>query len=79
MLPRHELNAFLTTVTDAVDLAREGDAAEGYTALLAGLHRAEQAQADGELWAEELASRYREALERAWMPSWPWSRTRQER
>jgi hypothetical protein len=48
MLPNNELDAFLLTVTDAIDLAREGDAAEGYTVLLVGLHRAEQARDDGE-------------------------------
>jgi hypothetical protein len=64
----------LLTVEDAVDLvrclclrrlrARDGDPAEGYTALLAGLHRAREAEADGETWARELMTRYREALER---------------
>jgi len=63
-LPDHELNTFLTTVADAVDVAREGDPAEGYTAPLAGLHRAREAEADGEVWAGELGTRYRDALER---------------
>jgi hypothetical protein len=63
MLPDHELDTLLITVTDAVDLARAGDVAEGYTALLAGLHRAKEVAAAGEPWAGELVSRYREALE----------------
>jgi hypothetical protein len=42
MLPDHELDTFLMRVTEAVDLARAGDVADGYTALLAGLHRARE-------------------------------------
>jgi hypothetical protein len=36
MLPENELASFLLTVEDAVDLARDGDAADGYEMLLAG-------------------------------------------
>lgn len=49
MLPPHELDSFLLTVEEAVELAREGNAADGYGALLAGLHRAGEAEADGGL------------------------------
>jgi hypothetical protein len=63
MLPDHELDTFLTTVTDAVDLARTGDVADGYTALLAGLHRAKEIAAEGEPWGQEWVTRYRKALE----------------
>jgi hypothetical protein len=62
MLPRNELDLFLVMVEDAVDLAREGDAADGYEMLLAGLHRARDVE--GEPWGEELVSRYLEALDR---------------
>jgi hypothetical protein len=64
MLPPHELDSFLLTVEDAVDRAREGNAADGYETLLAGLHRAREAETDGEMWAAELVTRYREAVER---------------
>jgi hypothetical protein len=64
MLPSHELDAFLLTVEEAVDLARTGNAADGYTALLAGLHRAREADSDGATWAPDLVARYREAIER---------------
>jgi hypothetical protein len=64
MLPPHELDSFLLTVEEAVDRAREGNAADGYEALLAGLHRAREAETDGATWAPELVARYREALER---------------
>jgi hypothetical protein len=40
MLPSHELDTFLLTVEEAIDLARTGHVAEGYEVLLAGLHRA---------------------------------------
>ena len=63
MLPDHELDTFLVTVTDAVDLARAGEIADGYTALLGGLHRAREIADAGELWAAELVRRYHEAVE----------------
>jgi hypothetical protein len=49
-------------VEEAVDLARDGNAADGYEALLAGLHRAREAETDGATWGTELVTRYREAL-----------------
>jgi hypothetical protein len=49
-LPEHELTTFLVTIMEAVDLARDGDVAAGYEALLAGLHRAEQVRDDGKPW-----------------------------
>jgi hypothetical protein len=63
MIPGSEIKLFRTTVTSAVDLARIGDAAEGYAMLLAGQHRAARALAEGAAWAEELAVRYRAAIE----------------
>jgi hypothetical protein len=62
MLPDHELETVLTTFEAAVDLARSGDAAGGYEALLSGLQRARGAA--GAPWAPELAARYRAALDR---------------
>jgi hypothetical protein len=62
MLPRNEFDLFLVMVEDAEDLAHEGDAADGYEVLLAGLHRARDVE--GEPWGEELVRRYLEAVER---------------
>jgi hypothetical protein len=62
MLPDKELSTFLLTIEQAIDLARTGNAADGYQALLAGLHRAREAA--GEPWGVELETRYRGALER---------------
>lgn len=62
MLPDNELASFLLTVENAVDCAREGNAADGYQALLAGLARAQEIE--GEPWAEELITRYSQAVER---------------
>jgi hypothetical protein len=50
-------------VDEAVELAGEGKAADGYTALLAGLERAREAEEDGEPWAEELVRRWNVAVE----------------
>lgn len=60
-VPEVELEAFLLTVAEAVDLAAEGNAGDGYAALLAGLQRACEAQEDGEPWAAVLVKRWTEA------------------
>jgi hypothetical protein len=62
MLPDNELCAFLLTVEEAIDLARTGKAADGYEALLAGLHHTREA--DDQPWSVELITRYRDAVER---------------
>jgi hypothetical protein len=62
MLPDNELASFLLTVEDALDLARDGEAADGYEMLLAGLHRAREV--DGQPWADELVGRYSLAVAR---------------
>jgi hypothetical protein len=62
-IPRPELVTLVVAFTDAEDLAAEGNAADGYTALLAGLHRAREAEEDGEEWGAALVSRWREACE----------------
>jgi hypothetical protein len=64
MPPRDEMNIFLMTVSEAVDLAREGNAGDGHSALLAGLHRAEQARDGGATWGEELVRCYQNTLAR---------------
>ena len=53
-IPRPELITLVVAMTDAEDLAAEGNPADGYTALLAGLHRAREAEADGEEWGAAL-------------------------
>jgi hypothetical protein len=63
MLPDHEINTLILTVTEAVDLALAGEIADGYQALLAGLHRAEEIAEEGEPCAEELVARWRRALD----------------
>lgn len=63
MLPHEELIALQTKVADAVDLAMDGAAAEGYVILLSGIERARQSCAEGKRWGEELADRYRKAAD----------------
>jgi hypothetical protein len=48
--PPPELNSLMLPMADAEDLAAEGNAADGYTALLSGLRRAEEAEEDGMEW-----------------------------
>jgi hypothetical protein len=59
-LPSHKLDTFLMTVEEAVDLARTGNADDGYEALLAGLHRA--TEPEGEPWDAELVTHRRAVL-----------------
>lgn len=61
MLPTNEIDTLTMTVTDAIDLAAEGNAADGYTALLAGLQRAEEIAEEGVEWGPELVERWRTA------------------
>jgi hypothetical protein len=63
MLPTHEIDTLTMTVTDAVDFAAEGKVADGYAALVWGLHRAEEMVEEGEPWREELRDRWRVAVE----------------
>ncbi len=63
-LPRPELDTLLLTISEAVDLAEEGKAADGYQALLSGLRRAAEAAEGGEPGGQELARRWQEALDR---------------
>jgi hypothetical protein len=64
MIPSHELSAFLMTITDAADLARDSDPTAGYELLLAGLQRAEELHAEGVSLAEERVGRYLDVRER---------------
>jgi len=63
LIPPEEIDVLVLAVTVAVSLAGSGRTAEGYTCLLAAQRRAEQAQAAGHPWADELALRYGEALD----------------
>jgi hypothetical protein len=63
LLPRPELDRFLLTVGLAAQLAGAGDAADGYSTLLAGLRRAEEALAQQQPWGEELVARWRRAVD----------------
>jgi hypothetical protein len=51
-------------LADPAGLAAEGQLADGYAVLLAGLRRAEEAQEAGEPWADELIGRYRLAIDK---------------
>lgn len=62
LLPRIELELWRMAVTDAVELALEGDLAGGYEYLLQGYLRALEAEATGEDCADDLVRCYREAL-----------------
>jgi hypothetical protein len=62
-LPRPELDRFLLTVGLAAQLAGEGEAADGYSTLLAGLRRAEEAVAQDQPWGRELVARWRRAVD----------------
>ena len=62
-LPDSELNAFLLTTTEAVDLARAGEIDDGYRCLRGDLARAEEC-AEFEPWGPELVKRYRDGIAR---------------
>lgn len=48
MIPRDEADTLMMTVTDAIDFAADGQVADGYAALVWGLHRAEEMVDNGE-------------------------------
>ena len=50
MLPTNEIDTLTMTVTDAIDLAREGQIADGYAYLVWGLHRTEGIAEEGVAW-----------------------------
>jgi hypothetical protein len=43
MIPANEADTLMMTVNDAIDLAADGQVADGYAALVWGLHRANPA------------------------------------
>jgi len=63
MIPHNEINTLWASIDDAVSMAAEGQTADGYLLLLAGLHYAEECIEAGESWAEELTEHYRLAVE----------------
>jgi hypothetical protein len=63
MIPDYELNVMLLAEVEASDLAREGEVAAGYDCLLAGLHRAQEAQERDEAGADELVLQWQMALD----------------
>ena len=63
MIPTNEIDTLTMTVVDAIDLAADGQLADGYAALLAGLHRAEEIAEEGIEWGQELADRWRLACD----------------
>ena len=63
MLPTNEIDTLTMTVTNAIDLAREGQIADGYAVLIWGLHRAEKIAAEGADWGAELVTRWQQACD----------------
>ena len=59
-LPDHELNTYLMTVTEALDLAQDGDVKNGDRCLLGGKERSQEAVDEGEPWGLELERRHEE-------------------
>jgi hypothetical protein len=63
MLPTNEIDTLTVSVTNAVDMAREGRIADGYACLVWGLHRAEGIAAEGVEWGAELVTRWQQACD----------------
>jgi hypothetical protein len=61
MLPTNEIDNLTMTVTDAIDLAREGQIADGYACLVWGLHHAEEIAEEGVGRGAELVTRWQQA------------------
>ena len=62
-IPDHELALLCNTVDAAIGLAAQGRIADGYAELSYGLERAQAARGAGAVWAGELVTRYRLALD----------------
>jgi hypothetical protein len=60
LIPAEEAERLAAAVFDALELAHDGQPAEGYTVLLAGLARA---QAGAEEWGPDLVERWEWAVE----------------
>ena len=63
MLPRTEIETLHRGIVDAEELAVDQDIEAGYRCLLAGLHRAREAEEDGEPWGVDLVTAWHEACE----------------
>ena len=63
VLSDDEIDTFLTLVDDDVVLAAEGQLADGYGLLLAGLRYAEEQRENAAPWTNELVEHYRLAVE----------------
>ncbi len=64
MLPPANVDTLLNSVFEALDLAADGHAADGYQLLLLGKHKALEDAARGEPWAKELEERWDHAIRR---------------
>jgi len=64
MLSRVAVDNLVDAVFEAVDLAGQGEIAEGYRVLVRGRQTALEGEARFEPWAEELEGRWNAALER---------------
>jgi hypothetical protein len=64
MLPRIAIENLLTAVFEAVDLAGQGEIAEGYRVLLRGRQTALEGEQNFEPWAEEIEGRWDDAIRR---------------
>jgi hypothetical protein len=60
MLPTNEIDTLTMTVTDAIDLPREGQIADGYACLVWGLHRAEEIAEETVEWGPGLVTRWQQ-------------------
>jgi hypothetical protein len=63
MLPECEVTFLLFLVLDATEIADEGQLADGYILLVAGLQRARVLRDTGESWGVDLVLRYHRALD----------------
>lgn len=63
-IPEHEERTLDLATAEALDYAEEGEVAAGYSCLLEGLERAEEAVAAGEPWGSALVGHWRSTLDR---------------
>lgn len=63
-IPAHEERTLDLATAEAVDYAELGEVAAGYTCLLEGLERAEEAADEGEVWGPALVQHWRSTLNR---------------
>jgi hypothetical protein len=63
VLPQAEMEAVTRGLAEVLDLAADGQVADGYELLLWGLRRAQAARGRGVPWGEELVDWWRLAIE----------------